>query len=136
MYNLVYIPNSLQIFWFIKHNKQNKINSCPSGQYGCIQQIGCTWLQSDRPFIRRCLNNRRSNGAVFVLTIMLDPKTCVLLCFSMQTYKKICISIGVLCFIMQVRNLTKSDKGSFTIDLNQTKYHSPQTSSYIQENIQ
>jgi hypothetical protein len=47
---------------------------------------------------------------VFVLRITVDPNTCLLSCFSMQTYKK-CISIGVLCFIMQVQNLTKSDKG-------------------------
>jgi hypothetical protein len=49
--------------------------------------------------------------------------------------QKTCISIGVLCFIMQVSNLTKSDKGSFTVDLNQTKDHSPHTSLYIRENI-
>jgi hypothetical protein len=35
----------------------------------------------------RCLNNRRSSGVVFILTIMMDPKTC-LLCFFTQTYKK------------------------------------------------
>jgi hypothetical protein len=45
------------------------------------------------------------------------------------------ISIGVLCFIVQDGNLTKSNKGSFTTYLNQIKDWSPWTSLYILENI-
>jgi hypothetical protein len=67
---------------------QKEINSCPSWLYGCNEQVGSTWLLSDHRFFMQCLNNRKRSGALFVLMITLDPKTCLFLCFFMQTYKK------------------------------------------------
>jgi hypothetical protein len=45
----------------------------------------------------------------------------VVMFFHANLQKISAISLGVLCFIMQDGNLTKSDKGSFITYLNQTK---------------